>query len=70
MAVVYIKEQGACIKKHSNRLIIEKDGGIASRTATDSSNRDFGDWQCADYNTGTSHNFASWCRCQLLFWIR
>ena len=28
MAVVYIKEQGACIKKHSNRLIIEKDGEL------------------------------------------
>ena len=28
MAVVYIKEQGACIKKHSNRLVIEKDGEL------------------------------------------
>ena len=28
MAVVYIKEQGACIKKHSNRLVIEKDGEV------------------------------------------
>lgn len=28
MAVVYIKEQGACIKKHRNRLIIEKDGEL------------------------------------------
>lgn len=28
MAVVYVREQGACIKKHSNRLVVEKDGEI------------------------------------------
>lgn len=28
MAVVYVKEQGACIKRHSNRLVIEKDGEV------------------------------------------
>lgn len=28
MAVVYVKEQGARIKKHGNRLVIEKDGNL------------------------------------------
>ena len=69
MAVVYIKEQGACIKKHSNRLIIEKDGELLTelRLIRVTGISVIGN---ADYNTGTSHNFASWCRCQLLFWIR
>ena len=67
MAVVYIKEQGACIKKHSNRLIIEKDGELLAELRLIRVTGISVYWQCANYD---NRHFTQFCKlvldCQLL----